>query len=77
MKNKILSMYYWIKNKKDMEEEQQEEDKQYNNCLITIARLQKQLDKKDIEIKTQTNLKNIYLTKIKKLQNRLKQHEKK
>ena len=75
MKDKILSMFYWIKNKKTIEKEQISEDEQYQNLLIKQYELEKQISKLEKEKEHQEHLKEIYLCRCRNLKRKLMSYE--
>ncbi len=77
MKNKAVSMFYWIKNKKAIEEEHQKEDDQYNQQCIEINNLHKEIENLKNQLKNEINLKKIYLSRCKSLKRKLAEHENK
>ena len=55
----------WLINRKKIEQEQLEEDKQYNDRLIDIRKLNKRVLELETELEHQKQLKKIYLSNCK------------
>lgn len=77
MKNKTLSMFYWIKNKKKLEEEHQKEDEQYNQRCTEINELNKEITNLKQQLENANRLKTIYLGRCKSLKRKLAEYENK
>lgn len=77
MENKFLSMFYWIKNKRTIEEEHQKEDEQYNQRCTEIGELNKEIDILKKQLENEIKLKKIYLSRCKTLKRKLVECENK
>lgn len=64
---KIISMYYWIKNKKKLEAEMIEENDQYNQILIDNMNLKSKIRKLEKNLEAQIKLKKMYQERCKVL----------
>lgn len=74
MKNKTLSMFYWIKNKKAIEEEHQKEDEQHNQLLVENYELKRQISKLENQLTNEIKLKNRYPTNSQNLRKKLNEY---
>lgn len=72
-----ISMFYWIKNKKKLEEERQEEDEQYNQQCTKINDLNKEITNLKKQLENTNKLKAIYLGRCKSLKRKLVECENK
>jgi len=68
-------MFYWIKNKSDLEEEIEKEDEQYNKKLIEIKMLKDTIKNLENECEKEKKLKQIYLSRCKNLKRKLAEYE--
>lgn len=71
MISKFISMYFWIKNKKNLEIENQKQDEQYHKCLIEIKDLKNTIKKLECEYAKEKRMKQLYLSRCKSLSKRL------
>ena len=70
-------MFYWIKNKKAIEEEHRKEDEQYNQQLIEFGNLSKENTSLKNRLENEIKLKKIYLSRCKTLKRKLVEYENK
>ena len=49
--NKITEMFFWIKNKKKIQEQIEIDDKQFNNLLIQIRKKDKKIEELEKKLK--------------------------
>lgn len=69
----MKEMISWIKNKDKIQQEREQEDKQYNDVLTENSKLKKKLESLDKELIRQINLKETYLKNCKRLKRKLKE----
>lgn len=75
--NNAISMFHWIKNKKQIEEEHRKEDEQYNRRCTEISELNKEIVKLKQQLENTNKLKTIYLGRCKNLKRKLVECENK
>lgn len=69
----MKEMISWIKNKDKIQQEREQEDKQYNDVLTENSKLKKKIESLDKELIRQINLKETYLKNCKRLKRKLKE----
>ena len=69
----MKEMISWIKNKDKIQQEREQEDKQYNDVFTENSKLKKKLESLDKELIRQINLKETYLKNCKRLKRKLKE----
>lgn len=69
----MKEMISWIKNKDKIQQEREQEDKQYNDVLTENNKLKKKIESLDKELNRQINLKETYLKNCKRLKRKLKE----
>ena len=69
----MKEMISWIKNKDKIQQEREQEDKQYNDVLTENSKLKKKIESLDKELNRQINLKETYLKNCKRLKRKLKE----
>lgn len=69
----MKEMISWIKNKNKIQQEREQEDKQYNDVLTENSKLKKKIESLDKELNRQINLKETYLKNCKRLKRKLKE----
>ena len=69
----MKEMISWIKNKDKIQQEREQEDKQYIDVLTENSKLKKKLESLDKELIRQINLKETYLKNCKRLKRKLKE----
>ncbi|MEI3498912.1 MAG: hypothetical protein V8Q71_00050 [Bacilli bacterium] len=69
----MKEMISWIKNKNKIQQEREQEDKQYNDVLTENSKLKKKIESLDKELIRQINLKETYLKNCKRLKRKLKE----
>ena len=63
----MKEMISWIKNKDKIQQEREQEDKQYNDVLTENNKLKKKIESIDKELNRQINIKETYLKNLKRL----------